>query len=118
MAINPSDPTKTDIGLLYEDTLTADGSTTWRRVPIGFTTVTLYLPAGAGSTIYLECSYDAGATAAGVAPRSLTVADDTTGNITFPIYEEEKNVLYRMTMTGYTSGTAKIRFSGGNPAVA
>jgi len=100
----------TDVGLLYTETLTANGSTTGYVVPAK-RLVNVAMARATGSTCSLECSYDGGVTWFGVAPLSLSVIDSTTGNTSMTLYEEEQNVWYRMTVTGYASGDAIVRFS-------
>ena len=114
MAVDTSKASKPDAGLIAYHTLSGDGSTTPVNLKPGFTTVSIVVP-GSGATCQLQVSYDGGQTWYGVAPTSLTICDDTSGNMSFQVYEEEQFVLYRMTVSDHAGGTASIRYSGSAP---
>lgn len=109
MGVSLNDPTRIDRQMLFTDTLAADGATPWRLLQPGVYNVSM---APSDGTAALQCSYDGGVTPFGVVPLSITVADDTTGNVSFPVEETETNVLYRMAVTGLTTGVASLRISG------
>lgn len=109
MGVALNDANRTDRQLLVRDTLAADGSTPWRLLEPGVWNISI---APSDGTAALQCSYDGGVTPFNVQPTSLTVADSTTGNITFPLEETETGVLYRITVTSMTTGTASVRYSG------
>jgi hypothetical protein len=104
--VNTTDP---DVRLaLLAGNFTANGSSAWVNMDGPFN-VTIGAPGGA--TIALEKSFDGGTTA-------FPCARDTTGALaTFTAScsllwpEVETGVLYRLTMTGYVSGTIPYRLS-------
>lgn len=102
----------TDVGLIYEDSLTANGSTPWRVLPAK-RLINVGINAPNASTCKLQCTYDAGATVYSVAPTTLSVVDATAAAaaLSTNLYDEEENVQYRMTVTNYAAGTATVRFS-------
>lgn len=106
--------TETDFGLLLAGTLTADGASSTFIAPTKrLINIAISVPSGVVATV--QVSYDGGTNWFTATPSSLAVIDATSAAQapTFPVYEEEPWVRYRISAAGtWGGGTLTYRFSG------
>lgn len=106
--------TDTDVGLLDDSSLIADGATTGYTVPAG-RLIELATSVPAGVTATIEASYDGGSNYFTLTPTSLSIVDATAAAqaVTMQYFTEEQGIKLRVSAAGSWSGTLTFRISGG-----
>lgn len=107
--------TDSDVGLLDEASITADGATAGYSIPPGrLIELALSVPVGVIAT--LECAYDGGTNYFTLTPTSLSVVDATAAAqaVTMQYFTEEQGIKLRASGAGtWGGGTMTLRISGG-----